>query len=153
VLALAFLIGVIAGLRSLTAPAVLAWAAHLGWIDLHGSRLAFMGSTAAVAILTVLAIGELIADKLPFTPSRTSPPGLIGRIVTGGLSGGVIAAAGLQSIALGAGLGVAGAVAGTFAGYQARTRLVKALKVPDVVIAGLEDAVAIGGALLIATRF
>jgi uncharacterized membrane protein len=152
-LVLAFLIGVIAGLRSLTAPAVLAWAAHLGWVDLHGSRLAFIGSTAVVAILTVLAIGELIADKLPFTPSRTSPPGLIGRIVTGGLSGAVIAAAGMQSVPLGAGLGVAGALAGTFAGYEARTRLVKALKVPDIVIACLEDAVAIGGALLMATRF
>jgi uncharacterized membrane protein len=153
VLVLAFVIGVIAGLRSLTAPAVLAWAAHLGWVDLHGSQLAFMGSTAAVAILTVLAIGELIADKLPSTPSRTSPPGLIGRIVTGGLSGAVVAAGCLQSIVLGAGVGVAGAVAGTFAGYEARTRLVKALKVPDFVIACLEDAVAIGGALFIASRF
>jgi uncharacterized membrane protein len=152
-LVLAFLIGVITGLRSLTAPAVLAWAAHLGWLDLQGSPLAFMGSTAAVAVFTVLAIAELIADQLPSTPSRTRPPGLIARIVMGGLSGGVIAAAGLQSIPLGAGLGIAGAVAGTFAGYEVRTRLVKALKVPDIVIACLEDAVAIGGALLIATRF
>jgi uncharacterized membrane protein len=152
-LVLALLIGVIAGLRSLTAPAVLAWAAHLGWLDLQGSRLAFMGSTAAVAVFTVLAIAELIADQLPSTPSRTKAPGLIARIVMGGLSGGVIAAAGLQAIPLGAVLGVAGAVAGTFAGYEVRTRLVKALKVPDIVIACLEDAVAVGGALLIATRF
>jgi uncharacterized membrane protein len=148
---MAFLIGVIVGLRSLTPPAVLAWAAHLGWIDLHASPLAFMGSKAAVAIFTVLAIGELIADQLPSTPSRTKPPGLIARIVMGGLSGAVIAAAGSQSIAIGELLGVAGGVAGTFAGYEARTRLVRALKVPDIVIACLEDAVAIGGALLIAT--
>jgi uncharacterized membrane protein len=149
---MAFLIGVIVGLRSLTPPAVLAWAAHLGWIDLHASPLAFMGSKAAVAIFTVLAIGELIADQLPSTPSRTKPPGLIARIVMGGLSGAVIAAAGSQSIAIGELLGVAGGVAGTFAGYEARTRLVRALKVPDIVIACLEDAVAIGGALLIATQ-
>jgi uncharacterized membrane protein len=153
VLGLAFLIGVIAGLRSLTAPAVLAWAAHLGWLDLHGSPLAFMGSTTAVAVFTVLAIGELIADQLPSTPSRTKPPGLIARFMTGGLSGAVVAAAGLQPIALGAGLGIGGGVAGTFAGYEARTRLVKALKVPDIVIACLEDAIAIGGALIIARRF
>ena len=152
-LVLAFLIGVIAGLRSLTAPAVLSWGAHLGWLDLQGSPLAFMGSPITVAVFTVLAIGELIADKLPSTPSRTAPPGLIARIVMGGLSGGVTAAAGLQSIALGASLGVAGALAGTFAGYEARTRLVKARKVPDVVIACLEDVVAVGGALLIAARF
>jgi uncharacterized membrane protein len=149
---MAFLIGVIVGLRSLTPPAVLAWAARLGWIDLHASPLAFMGSKAAVAIFTVLAIGELIADQLPSTPSRTKPPGLIARIVMGGLSGAVIAAAGSQSIAIGELLGVAGGVAGTFAGYEARTRLVRALKVPDIVIACLEDAVAIGGALLIATQ-
>jgi uncharacterized membrane protein len=149
---MAFLIGVIVGLRSLTPPAVLAWAAHLGWIDLHASPLAFMGSKAAVAIFTVLAIGELIADQLPSTPSRTKPPGLIARIVMGGLSGAVIAAAGSQSITIGELLGVAGGVAGTFAGYEARTRLVRALKVPDIVIACLEDAVAIGGALLIATQ-
>jgi uncharacterized membrane protein len=153
VLVLAFLIGVIAGLRSLTAPAVLSWGARLGWLDLHGSPLAFMGSPITVAVFTVLAIGELIADKLPSTPGRTAPPGLIARIVMGGLSGGVIAAAGLQSIALGAGLGIAGGVAGTFAGYEVRTRLVKALKVPDFVIACLEDLGAVGGALLIATRF
>jgi uncharacterized membrane protein len=149
---MAFLIGVIVGLRSLTPPAVLAWAARLGWIDLHASPLAFMGSAAAVGIFTVLAIGELIADQLPSTPSRTKPPGLIARIVMGGLSGAVIAAAGSQSIAIGELLGVAGGVAGTFAGYEARTRLVRALKVPDIVIACLEDAVAIGGALLIATQ-
>jgi uncharacterized membrane protein len=153
VLVLAFLIGVSVGLRSLTAPAVLAWAAHLGWLDLHGSQLAFMGSPIAVAVFTVLAIGELIADKLPSTPSRTRPPGLIARVVMGGLSGGVIAAAGSQPLALGAGLGVAGGLAGTFAGYEARTRLVKALKLPDLVIACLEDVVAIAGALLIATGF
>jgi uncharacterized membrane protein len=149
---MAFLIGVIVGLRSLTPPAVLAWAARLGWIDLHASPLAFMGSAAAVGIFTVLAIGELIADQLPSTPSRTKPPGLIARIVMGGLSGAVVAAAGSQSIAIGELLGVAGGVAGTFAGYEARTRLVRALKVPDIVIACLEDAVAIGGALLIATQ-
>jgi uncharacterized membrane protein len=54
---------------------------------------------------------------------------------------------------LGAVLGAVGGVAGAFAGYQARTRLVKALKVPDFVIALLGDAVAIGGGLLIVSRF
>jgi uncharacterized membrane protein len=57
-------IGIVAGLRSLLPPAVVAWAAHLGWLNLHGSPLAFMGSTAAVAIFSIFAIGELITDKL-----------------------------------------------------------------------------------------
>jgi uncharacterized membrane protein len=153
VLLLSFLIGVVAGLRSLTAPAVLAWAAHRNWLNLHNTPLSFMASTAAVVIFILLAIGELVADQLPSTPRRTAPPGLIARIVLGGLSGAGIAAAGTQSLAFGAVLGIAGALIGTFGGYQARTRLVKALKVPDLVVATLEDAVAIGGGLFIVWRF
>ena len=79
VLLLAFLIGVIAGLRSLTAPAVVAWGAHRGWINLQSSPLAFMGATATVVVFTLLALAELVADQLPSTPSRTKPPGLIAR--------------------------------------------------------------------------
>jgi uncharacterized membrane protein len=153
VLFLAFLIGVIGGLRTMTAPAVVAWAANRHWINLHTSPLAFMGSTAAVAVFTLLALGELVIDKLPSTPNRTRLAGLIGRTVLGGLSGAGVAVAGSQSIAPGAILGVAGAITGAFAGYEVRKRLVRALKVPDFVIALLEDAVAIAGGLLIVSRF
>jgi uncharacterized membrane protein len=153
VLLLAFLIGVVAGLRSLTAPAVVAWAAHLNWLDLHTSPLSFMAATTAVVIFSLLAAGELVADQLPSTPARTKPPGLIARIVLGGLSGACIAAAGTLSVGLGTILGVAGAIAGAFGGYQARTRLVRALKVPDLFIALLEDAVTIAGGLFIVSRF
>jgi uncharacterized membrane protein len=152
-LLLAFLIGIVAGLRSLTAPAVVSWAAHRNWIDLHHTPLSFMGSTVTVSIFVLLALGELVADQLPSTPSRTKPVGLIARIVLGGLSGACVAVAGAQSIVIGALLGAVGAVAGAFAGYEVRTRLVRALKVPDLVIAVLEDAVAIGGGLLIVSRF
>jgi len=153
VLFLAFLIGVIAGLRTMTAPTVVAWAANRHWLNLYNSPLAFMGSTAAVAILTVLALGELVIDKLPSTPNRTRLAGLIGRTVLGGLSGAGVAVAGSQSIVIGAILGMAGAIAGAFAGYEVRKRLVRALKAPDFVIALLEDAVAIAGGLLIVSRF
>jgi uncharacterized membrane protein len=153
VLLLAFGIGVIAGLRSLTAPAVVAWAAQRGWVNLHGTSLSFIGSTAAVAIFTVLAVVELVADQLPSTPARTKPPGLIARILLGGLSGAAIALAGGQSAAVGACLGAVGGIVGAFVGYQVRTRLVQALRVPDIVIAVLEDLVAIAGALFSVTRF
>jgi len=152
-LLLAFGIGVIAGLRSLTAPAVVTWAAHRGGLNLHGTSLSFMGSTAAVAIFTILAAVELVADQLPSTPARTKAAGLIGRIVLGGLSGAAIALVGGRSSAVGGVLGAVGGVAGAFAGYQVRTGLVRALKVPDFVIAVLEDLVAIAGALFIVTRF
>ena len=153
VLLLALLIGVVSGLRSLTAPAVVAWAAHRNWLNLHNTPLSFMASTAAVAIFTLLALVELVADKLPSTPSRTKPVGLIARIVLGGLSGAGVAVSGAESIVLGAVLGAVGGVAGAFAGYQARTRLVKALEVPDLVVALLEDSVAISGGLFIVSRF
>ncbi len=153
VLLLAFCIGIITGLRSLTGPAVLAWAAHRNWLNLHGTPLSFMASTTAMVIFVVLAVGELIADQLPSAPSRTAPPGLIARITMGALAGAGVTAAGSQSLVLGAVLGVVGALIGTFGGYQARTGLVKALKVPDLVIATAEDIVAIGGGLFIVSRF
>jgi uncharacterized membrane protein len=153
ILLLAFGIGIIAGLRSLTAPAVVAWAAKRGWLNLHGTALSFMGSTAAVALFTILAVVELVTDQLPSTPARTKPPRLIARILLGGLSGAAMTLAGGQSAALGACLGAVGGVVGAFVGYQVRTRLVRALKVPDIVIAVLEDLAAIAGALFFVTRF
>ncbi len=151
-LLLAFLIGVLAGLRSMTAPAATAWAAYLGWLKLE-RPLSLIGSLPAVIVLSLFALGELVADKLPKTPSRTAPVGLIARIVTGGLSGACLAAAGGAAALTGALLGAAGGVVGCFGGYQARTRLVKALGTPDYVIALLEDLVAIGGSLWVVSRF
>jgi uncharacterized membrane protein len=148
----AFLIGLFAGLRSLTPPAATAWAVHLGWLKLQ-RPLALIGTLPAVIILTLLALAELVADKLPQTPSRTAPVGLIARIVTGGLTGACVAAGGAGSALLGALLGSVGGIVGAFAGYQARTRLVRALGLPDVFIALLEDVIAIGGSLWVVSRF
>jgi uncharacterized membrane protein len=149
----AFGIGVVAGLRSLTAPAVVAWAAHLGWIDLHNSHLAFLGSTTTVYILSAMALGELVADKLPFTPNRTAALGLGARIISGAVCGAAFCATTGQSVALGAIIGAFGGVAGAFAGYEVRHRIVQRLRVPDFVIALLEDALAIGGGFFLASRF
>ena len=148
---LAFGIGIVAGLRSLTAPAVVAWGAHLGWLNLHGSPLAFMGSTTAVAIFSLLAIGELVADKLPMTQKRTAPAPLMARIITGGLSGACLCAAAVgKSLLAGALLGGMGGVIGAFLGYGMRRRL--DLHIKDLVIAVCEDAIAIGLALFLVSR-
>ena len=148
---LAFLIGIVAGLRSMTAPAMVSWAARLGWLHLENTRLAFLGYAATPYILTVLAIFELIADKLPKTPSRKAPPGFAARLVSGALCGTAFGAAG-QSLSGGLLAGVTGSIAGTLGGYELRTRLVKATGGRDLPIALLEDIIAIGGALLIVTR-
>jgi len=147
---LAFLIGVITGLRSLTAPAAVSWAARWGWLHLENTWLAFLGYAATPYIFSVLAIGELIADQLPSTPSRKAPPGFIARIVMGALCGGAIGAG--QSVAVGIVAGILGAIAGTLGGYEARVRLVKATGGKDLPIALLEDAIAIVGAFLIVSR-
>jgi uncharacterized membrane protein len=150
--ALAFLIGVVAGLRSLTAPAVVSWGARLGWLHLENTWLAFLGAPVTPYILSLLAIGELISDKLPKTPSRKAPLGFGARIVTGALCG---AALGAPTQALVGGLlaGVIGAVAGTLGGYEFRSRLVRAIGGKDLPIALLEDVIAVGGAVLIVSRF
>ena len=149
---LAIGIGIAAGLRSLTAPAVVAWAAHLGWLSLSGSPLAFMGSTVAVAIFSLLAIGELIADKMPKTPRRTSLAPLLARIVTGGLCGASLCAAANQSLLIGALLGGTGAVIGAFGGYDIRRHLVSKLNAKDIFIAIPEDLIAIGLACFLVSR-
>ncbi len=149
----AFLIGVVCGLRAMTAPAVTAWAAYLHWLNLASTPLKFMGSMITVVVFTILACVELVTDQLPSTPARTKPAGLIPRILLGGFCGACVAAAGGQSVAFGAGLGAAGGFAGAFAGYEVRTRLVKVLGAPDFVIAVLEDLVAIGGGLFLLSRF
>jgi len=152
VLAWAVGIGVVAGLRSLLAPAAVAWAAHLGWLHLQGTALGFMGSKVALIIFSLLAIGELIGDKLPKTPRRTAVAPLIARMITGGLCGACISVSSSQSLAIGAVPGAIGAVAGAFAGYEIRKRLVTQLKVPDLFIALPEDLIAISLALFLVSR-
>jgi uncharacterized membrane protein len=150
---LVFGIGVIAGLRSMTAPAAVSWAAHLKWITLTGSPLAFMGTLPATIIFSLLAVGELVNDKLPKTPNRTTPVPLIARLVLGGFSGAVLCASVNGGAAIGLIVGAIGALVGTFGGYYARKALVAGLKAPDFAIALMEDAIAVGGAFFIVSRF
>lgn len=143
----ALLIGVIAGLRAVTAPAAICWAASLGWLRLADTPLQVLGSQAAVWIATVAAGFELISDKLPKTPSRKVPLQFGARILMGGLSGAAIGAS-ADVLPIGAVLGVVGAVAGTFGGAAARGWLAGRLG-RDLPAALAEDIVALGGAALI----
>jgi uncharacterized membrane protein len=152
VLILAAGIGIVAGLRSLTAPAAVSWAAHLGWLSLRGSPLWFMGSTAAVAVLSTLALIEYVADKLPRTPSRIRLGSLVERVLMEGLAGACLNVSARQPILAGAVLGGIGAVIGAFGGYEIRRRLVSGLKVKDMFVAIPEDLLAIGLAYLVVSR-
>jgi uncharacterized membrane protein len=148
VLLLALGIGVIAGLRSMTAPAVVAWAAVLHWINLNGTWASWLAHPVTVAIISILAVGEIVADKLPQTPHRTAPPSFAARIVLGAFAGAVIGTAwGYTWSSLGA--GAIGAVIGTLGGYHTRIRLAAAHG-RDLPIALLEDAIAVLGGFAIA---
>jgi uncharacterized membrane protein len=144
---LALLIGVVAGLRAVTAPAAVAWGAYLGWLPLSDTWASFMGHWIAVAILTLLALAEFVGDQLPSTPSRKVPQQFGARLVSGGFSGAVIGTAVGAPIA-GLVAGVIGAVIGTLGGAEARARLAGAFG-RDLPAALIEDAAAILVALCV----
>ena len=141
------IIGFAAGLRAMTPLAVVGWAAHFGCIDLGATPFSFMSSPTAVGILSFLALGEYVGDLLPFTPSRTAPPGLVARILTGTFAGACLVAAADGNLLISL-IGGVVAIGAAFAGFQMRTRLVKALRMHDAFVAIPEDLVALGLAVI-----
>ncbi|TWU29843.1 DUF4126 domain-containing protein [Bythopirellula polymerisocia] len=147
VLILCLLLGVVSGMRTLSGPTAVSWFAYLGWLEVGGTWFEFLAKAATRWILSVLAIGELIADQLPSAPNRTDPPLLVARLISGGFTGGVVGASkGLlwQGIVA----GVIGAITGTFGGLRLRFRLAKYFG-KDTPAACLEDLLVYGGATLI----
>jgi uncharacterized membrane protein len=149
VIVLALLIGVIAGLRALTAPAVVAWGAFLGWIDVEGKWSEWIAHPITVTVLTVFLLVELVTDQLPKTPSRKTAPQFITRLIMGAFAGAVIGSAFFHTFSA-IGAGIIGAVLGTLAGAEARSRLASARSGQDRPGAILEDVVAVGGGFLVA---
>lgn len=136
----------------MTALAVISWGARWGWLYLHSTPLAFLGGPWFTYVITAFGAGELVADKLPWIPDRTSAPALVVRLVTGGISGAAIFVSARQSLVLGAILGGLGAVAGAFEGYRLRRSLTKEKGLPDFAIALAEDLIAVVGALLLVSH-
>jgi len=148
-LVFAILIGIIAGLRAMTAPAAISWAAHLGWLTLSDSWLAFMGYKWTPWIFTALAVVELITDQLPSTPSRKVPVQFGTRLIMGGLTGACFSIGAGGTLILGLICGVVGALIGTLGGAEARAKLAGVFG-KDLPAALIEDLVAVGGAALLA---
>jgi uncharacterized membrane protein len=133
----------------MTAPAIVSWAAEQKWIHSPSQSLAFLKSKKTVSLVSALAVGELVADKLPFTPNRTEPAGLAVRVLTGGFSAGALCASRKRSVAAGAVLGGLAAIAGAFIGYATRRTLHGRFNFSDTALAFAEDAIAVGGGLLL----
>jgi uncharacterized membrane protein len=136
-------LGAVAGMRSMSAPALLSRAASRGSIEgIEGTPFAFLASPRAARILTVLAVGEALADKLPFSPDRISPPGLIGRMASGGLVGAALFAAAERRAVIGAGLGLLASAAASYPSYYLRVKTQEKLGLPNWAVGLVEDALA-----------
>ncbi len=142
-------LGAVAGVRSMSAPALLSRAASRGYIGgIEGTSFAFLASPRTARILTVLAVGEALADKLPFSPDRISPPGLLGRMASGGLVGAALFAAAERRATIGAGLGLLSAAAASYPSYYLRVKTQEKLGAPNWAVGLVEDALAEGAGLL-----
>jgi uncharacterized membrane protein len=126
------LLGIVAGLRTFTAPAVL-------WMVRHRSAVAYL--------LAALAFLELAGDLHPKAPPRTGAAGLIARLASGGFCGWAITAPAGGSVVLGVVLGLVGALIGAYGGLAVRERAIDLIgRVPAALV---EDAVAVVGAALV----
>lgn len=150
---LVLLLGVVCGLRSMTGPALVCWASYFGWLGLAGTPYTFTAHWPLLLLLSLFAIAEFIADKLPQTPKRTAPAPLFFRLITGALCGVVLAAAGHAAMGLGIALGAVGALFGSFAGYLVRRALTVRAGLADLPVALVEDLIAVAGGLWVVSRF
>ena len=134
-LLIAFALGVVAGLRSMMAPAAVLLARHF---------------RVAGIVVAILAVGELIVDLLPTTPSRTSLVPAVARIMSGAFCGWFVATGSTATRIAGVLAGVAGALVGTYGGHAVRLRAIQRLGAIPAALA--EDVVAVALALLAVTR-
>lgn len=152
VLLVAFCLGGLTGLRTFTPLTALAWTLHMHRMSIPGSSLHFLHALIACIFLTIFALGELVADKLPLTPSRLKLPGLAGRIIFGFMCGAISGQAWGANWETCAGVGVLGAITGALLGYEIRRSWVRNLHTPDWAVALIEDVVAVGGTILVISR-
>ena len=146
-------VGFLSGLRAFAPLALVCWLAVWGWAPLVGSPLWFFGTITAATILSFLALGELIGDKLPKMPARIEALPLVGRMINGGLSAAALSlAAGVGGLA-GSVIGPLSALAGAFSGYHLRQFIVRRSRLPDFAVALMEDFITIGGTLWLIMHF
>ena len=125
----------------MAAPAVIARLGRKGSLDDITGPLSVFKNNRFLVASSIFAAGELIADKLPMAPNRTAAGPLLGRALTGGVSGAVIFSAKKRSVLAGALIGAAFAVGAAYGAYELRKRVGKKLHLPDIAVALGEDAI------------
>lgn len=144
---LALGLGAVAGLRSMTAPALLS--RHFARYGADEGLARLLGTSPVPSLLAVAAAGELVADKTPFVPNRTDPLPAAGRVAMGALMGVAVADWQGESRVLAALAGAAAALGTTFLGYHLRRAAADA-GLPDLPVALAEDVVAVSTAAALA---
>ena len=123
-------IGAMTGMRSMAGAAAIA-----------ARRRGLMRS-----VMTLLAAGEMAADKTSIVGNRTDAFPITGRAVMGALLGGLVARDNRDGVLVGGLLGAATAVLAAHLAYQLRTRMPLSTGAGGV----LEDAIVIGTGMLYA---
>lgn len=143
----AALIGAVAGIRSMTAPAAVSRRLSAGHVTPDvDSALAFMGKKGVAHALAIAAAGELAADKVPFVPNRTDAAPLIFRAVSGAVCGATVADADDESPFAGAIIGSLAAVLSAYLFFNLRREITRRTAIPDTCVALVEDALALTAA-------
>jgi uncharacterized membrane protein len=145
----AAVMGVAAGMRSMASPAIVSQLAKSGLMPAGVASLGLLYRPATAKTMAVLAVGELIADKLPFMPARTDTPAVVVRAISGGFSGAAICSSKKRSVLTGALLGAFAAVGTTYGAYKLRKWAGERFDIPDPVIAIAEDALVAGCGMLV----
>ena len=137
-------LGVIAGMRSMGAPALVsAYLVRTQSPALAESPLKWLGTPKVANALRGLALGEIVGDKLPMVPARIAPAPLTARAISGGGSAAALCLAEGKRVEIGAAIGVAAALASSFGFYYLR-RWAGQKGAPDPVLGAAEDALAYG---------
>ena len=144
------LLGVVTGMRSMTAIAALAWAVWLGLVPEQGWAT-WAGHLIVVILLTVCALGEYVVDTRPNAPRRTELGPALGRVVLGALVGAMAATAIDEPVAGGIIFGAGGAVIGAWGGFFVRMTVARIFR-RDLPAALLESASALALAILAIAR-
>lgn len=140
----ALLLGIVCGMRTLVAPAVLALTLSRRPELVPPATPAHWFTHPAVAVLLGLAaLGELIGDKLPQTPNRTALAPFLARVASGAICGAAVVQLGLMNEWIGAGFGAVGAAAATIGMFHLRRYAGRVSHIGDPYIGAIEDALAI----------
>ena len=148
-------LGLVAGMRCASAGVIALHIIRKAGTQHNDNKLAtFVQSNGFNTALNIMAIGELIGDKLPFVPARIKPAGLMARIISGGVSNAAVSKATGKSVILYGLLGSAVAVGATYTFYNLRKTAGNKTGIADPLIALAEDALvaSIGLALVKTSR-